>query len=335
MRLFFKSAVIALFLALGLNAAAQGPYTLSNGRVGVSIGEDGSLVSLRNEVTGEEYASGAYMWRLYYDSPQEKEIQIVGEGMNPEVFQKADTIFVSYSSLVSKEGPVDIQLTLSVTLDDDLVRFASALTNNQPHTVVRELHYPLVHGAKLPSDHKLFTAEAGGKLYGNPLEAVGKISDSPYKKPEQIFRQKDVKYGAKVFMNCFGLFGENQGLYFGSHDATFQDTWHGMRVYNENGRFDVLEFGFFKYPHCFCGESWECDANVIAPYTGTWHVASRIYRRWADTWWDHRRTPDWVLGMKSWQRVIFKHQYGERLFSYSDLNGKVDQAGQSVGCNAH
>ena len=334
MRLFFKSAVIALFLALGLNAAAQGPYTLSNGRVGVSIGEDGSLVSLRNEVTGEEYASGAYMWRLYYDSPQEKEIQIVGEGMNPEVFQKADTIFVSYSSLVSKEGPVDIQLTLSVTLDDDLVRFASALTNNQQHTVVRELHYPLVHGAKLPSDHKLFTAEAGGKLYGNPLEAVGKISDSPYKKPEQIFRQKDVKYGAKVFMNCFGLFGENQGLYFGSHDATFQDTWHGMRVYNENGRFDVLEFGFFKYPHCFCGESWECDANVIAPYTGTWHVASRIYRRWADTWWDHRRTPDWVLGMKSWQRVIFKHQYGERLFSYSDLNGKVDQAGQSVGCNA-
>ena len=334
MRLFCKSVVIALFLAFGLDAAAQGSYTLSNGRVGVSIGEDGSLVSLRNEVTGEEYASGAYMWRLYYDSPQEKEIQIVGDGMNPEVFQKADTIFVRYSSLVSKEGPVDIQLTLKVTLEDDLVRFASALTNNQPHTVVRELHYPLVHGAKLPADHKLYTAEAGGKLYQDPLAAIGKISDSPYKKPEQIFRQKDVKYGSKVFMNCFGLFGENQGLYFGSHDDTFQDTWHGMRVYNEKGRFDVLEFGFFKYPHCFCGESWECDANVIAPYTGTWHVASRIYRRWADTWWDHRRTPDWVLGMKSWQRVIFKHQYGERLFNYSDLNGKVDEAGRSVGCNA-
>nr|MCR5018581.1 hypothetical protein [Bacteroidales bacterium] len=135
MRLFCKSVVIALFLVFGHSAAAQGTYTLSNGRVGVSIGEDGSLVSLRNEVTGEEYASGAYMWRLYYDSPQEKEIQIVGDGMSPEVSQKADTIFVRYSSLVSKEGPVDIQLTLTVTLDDDLVRFASALTNNQPHTV--------------------------------------------------------------------------------------------------------------------------------------------------------------------------------------------------------
>ena len=334
MRLFCKSAVIALFLALGLNAAAQRTYTLSNGRVGVTIGEDGSLVSLRNEVTAQEYASGAYMWRLYYDSPQEKEIQIVGGETSPEVFMMADTIFVRYNGLVSKEGPIDFQLTLKVTLEDDLVRFASAITNNQPHTVVRELHYPLVHGARLPRDHKLYTAEAGGKLYADPVETIGMLSDSPYKKPEQIFRQKDVKYGAKVFMNCFGLFGENQGLYFGSHDATFQDTWHGMRVYKENGRFGTLEFGFFKYPHCFCGESWECDANVIAPYSGSWHVASRIYRRWADTWWDHRSTPRWVLGMKSWQRVIFKHQYGERLFSYSDLNGKVDQAGRSVGCNA-
>ena len=100
------------------------------------------------------------------------------------------------------------------------------------------------------------------------------------------------------------------------------------------GKYDELEFGFFKYPHCFCGESWSCDANVIAPYSGTWHVASRIYRKWVDTWWDHREPPQWVKEMKSWQRVIFKHQYGEYLFRYPDMNGVVDEAGRSVGCNA-
>lgn len=336
MRLFCRrSAVIALLLAGGISVNAQ-EYSMGNRRVGVTIGSDGSLVSLRNEITGQEYASGAYLWRLYYDSPQEKEIQVCGEGMAPSVEQVADTIFIRYSSLSSKEGSLDMQLCLKVILEDDLVRFGSALVNNQPHTVIRELHYPLVHGARLPKDHKLYTAEAGGQLFDNPAATIGKLSASPYKKPEQFFRQKDVKYGAKVFMNCFGLFGENQGLYFGSHDSTFQDTWHGLRAYRNpgSGRFDVLEFGFFKYPHCFCGESWECNANVISPYTGTWHVASRLYRRWVDTWWDHRRTPDWVLGMKSWQRVIFKHQYGETLFRYSDLNGIVDEAGRSVGCNA-
>ena len=314
----------------------EGALQLSNGSISVAVAPDGSLASLRNEVTGQEYASGGLLWRLYYDCPSEKEIQVVGSGQHPELSCQDNVITISYRSLVSRGADLDIHLTLTVTLEDDKVRFGSAIVNNEAHTVIRELHYPLVHGARLPEDHKLFTAEAGGKLFPNPAQVIGRISDSPYKKPEQIFRQKDVKYGAKVFMNCFGLFGKDQGLYFGSHDETFQDTWHGLRAYrnSESGKYDILEFGFFKYPHCFAGERWECNANVIAPYTGSWHVASRLYRKWADTWWDHRRTPDWVMGLKSWQRVILKHQYGETLFTYRDLNGKISEAGESVGSNA-
>ena len=335
MRPFCKLALVLLALLAGSRAYAA-DYTLSNGRIQVTVGADGSLKSLKNLSTGQEYASGGLLWRLYYDCPSEKEIQVQGSDNLPEVWQEGNNIFLRYDKLRTRGQEVNMQVTLTVSLEEDLVRFSSALENHEPHTVIRELHYPLVHGAQLPSDHKLYTAEAGGQLFDHPLEAIGKLTSSPYKKPEQIFRQKDVKYGAKVFMNCFGLFGERQGLYFGSHDETFQDTWHGLRAYRNpsSGEFDVLEFGFYKYPHCFCDEKWECHANVVAPYSGTWHVASRLYRRWVDTWWDHRDTPDWVLGMKSWQRVIFKHQYGEYFFKYPDMNGKVDEAGQSVGCNA-
>ena len=328
------AALIPAALLMALSAYAS-PRTLSNDRVAVSIGDDGSLVSLRNVKTGQDYAGGALLWRLYYDTPYEKEIQILGSEQQPEVTQDGNVITLHYGSLQAHGRTLDMQVTLTVTLEEDKVRFGSVLQNNEPHTVLRELHYPLVHGAQLPADHKLYTSEAGGKLFDNPLETLSKINESPYKRPEQIFRQRDVKYGAKVFMNCFGLFGKEQGLYFGSHDATFQDTWHGLRVYRDaEGRYSELEFGFYKYPHCFCGESWSCDANVVAPYSGSWHVASRIYRDWVNTWWDHRDTPQWVLGMKSWQRVIFKHQYGEYLFKYPDMNGVVDEAGQSVGCNA-
>lgn len=327
-----------LFIAAVLvpRPAAASPYSMSNGKVAVTIGEDGSLLSLRNERTGQEYAGGGYLWRLYYDAPEEKEIQVCGADQSPEVSQQGDVITVSYAKLICRDEELNVRLCLRISLEDDLVRFGSVVENNEAHTVIRELHYPLVRGARLPSDHKLFTAEAGGKLYDDPLAAINTLSESPYKRPEQIFRQKNVKYGAKCFMNCFGLFGENQGLYFGSHDPSFQDTWHGLRAYRnpQSGRHDILEFGFYKYPHCFCGESWSCDANVIAPYSGSWHVASRIYRNWVNTWWDHRETPQWVREMKSWQRVIFKHQYGEYLFKYPDINGVVDAAGQSVGCNA-
>ena len=308
--------------------------TLANDKMAVSIGLDGSLMSLKNEITGHDYAGGDLLWRLYYDSKQEKEIQILGSEQKPEVTCEGNVITLRYDSLSAHGKTLDMQVVLTVALEEDKVRFGSTLVNNEAHTVLRELHYPLVHGAKLPADHKLYTSEAGGKLFDNPLKTVSKVQSSPYKRPEQIFRQRDVKYGYKVFMNCFGLFGENQGLYFGSHDDTFQDTWHGLRAYrDENGVHDVLEFGFFKYPHCFAGETWSCNANVVSPYNGTWHVASDIYRRWADTWWDYKQAPQWLRELKSWQRVIFKHQYGEYFFKYPDMNGVVDQAGQSVGCN--
>lgn len=327
------ATLLSIALAFCLNAGA---VQLSNGKMSVEIAADGTLVSLKNDISGHNYASGGYLWRLYYDSVQEKEIQVTAIPQDPVVSSEGDTITVHYASLQDCYGKVlKMSLTLKIVLEQDKVRFDCNMANNEPHTVIREFQYPLVRGIVLPKDHKLFTSEAGGKLYPDPVKKVNTVSSSPYKKPEQVFRQLDVKYGAKVFMNCFGLLGEKQGLYFGSHDSSFQDTWHGMRVYkDEKGRFNQLECGFFKYPHCFCGKQWACCGNVVAPYNGTWHTASRIYRDWVDTWYDHRPTPQWVRNMRSWQRVIFKHQYGEYFFKYTDLYGKVMQAGDAAGAEA-
>ncbi len=334
--------VLVALLALACKPCAQQEvtspegYTLSNDKISVTIAENGSLAELRNVATGQNYASGGLLWRMYYDSKSEKEIQVSGDEQTPEISVEGDVITMVYKGLKVRDYEIAMDVTLQVILEEDKVRFASSLSNNEPHTVIRELHYPLVHGAVLPEDHKLYTSEAGGKLYDNPRAVMSKLAASPYKKPEQFFRQKDVKYGAKVFMNCFALLGEEQGLYFGSHDVTFQDTWQGMRAYKgASGKFDCLEFGFFKYPHAFCGESWECDANVVAPYSGSWHVASGLYRAWVNTWWEYTPAPQWIReDLRSWQRVIFKHQYGEYFFKYEDLYGKVDEAGQAAGCNS-
>ncbi|MBR4809130.1 MAG: hypothetical protein IK031_02490, partial [Bacteroidales bacterium] len=98
--------------------------------------------------------------------------------------------------------------------------------------------------------------------------------------------------------------------------------------------FTRLEAGFYRYPNAMCGDSWSNDATVIVPYKGDWTETGRIYRRWADTWWHHEAVPRWVQDMTGWQRIIFKHQYGEYLRSYEDLPGRIAAAGESVGCNA-
>lgn len=331
-----KITVLAAAILLPAMAASSQPLTLSNENISVSVSRDGNLAGLKNLKTGQDYASGDYLWRLYYDDRSRKEIEITGEGQHPDVSMENGAIVIKYDGLVCGDRSVDMQLCLKIRLEADKVRFESSVTNNEDDTVIRELHYPLVRGVRSPADHALYTAEGGGKLYSDPVGTVMKVgSTALYKTPAQFFRQMDLKYGAAVSLNCFGLFGEKQGLYFGSHDDSFQDTWHGIRVYrDEERKFSILELGLYKYPHCFCGETWECGANVVAPYTGTWHVASGIYRRWADTWWDHRESPQWVKEMKSWQRIIFKHQYGEYLFKYEDLNGRIAAVDKTVGCNA-
>lgn len=310
--------------------------SLSNEKISVTISKDGSLKSLKNVQTDMDYATGGYLWRLFYDAPHRKELQITGEGQDAAISIENGNIVIRYDYLKTGDGIVDYDLVLTVSLEEESVRFASEITNNEEHTIVREFQYPLVHNMNMPEDYKLITSQVGGKIYDNPRKVIIEkgFSDKPYKRPDQFFRQLNAKYPTGVSMNCFVFANDAQGLYFGSHDPLFQDTWHGLRMYrDENREYTILEGGFFKYPHCFAGETWSCDANVIAPYTGTWHVASGLYRKWADSWFDHRGAPEWVKRMPSWQRIIFKHQYGEYFFKYPDLYGRIKDVGHSVGCN--
>jgi hypothetical protein len=129
----------------------------------------------------------------------------------------------------------------------------------------------------------------------------------------------DQKYPQGLASNCFALVGPTQGLYLGSHDPTFEDTGHGLRLYPSGKfNFDQLECGIYKYPNCLSGDTWTCRANVLVPYSGDWHATGKIYRAWADTWWRLQEPPQWVKEMKGWQRFIVKHQYGEQLFTYAD-----------------
>ena len=323
--------ILSLLAILGALSAEARVHTLANGKISVSIDDSGRLAELRNVSTGTDYAGGGALWRLYFDTPDRQEIEVDGMRLIPEISENGNSIILNY-----KESKFN--LTLTVSLEEDKVRFASSLSNLEPHTIIRELQYPLVRDLNLPAGYKLMTTYGGGQLIPevkNRIVAEG--FKAPYMAPDQHFRQMQVEYpkGA-VAANCFALLSDREGLYFGSHDNTFVNTAHGLRVYRSpEGRFDRLECGFYKYPNCICGETWSCDANVVAPYSGDWRETSRLYRSWVDnTWWDRHSPPKWVQEMKSWQRIIFKHQYGEQFFRYDDLPGRISEVEKSVDSDA-
>ena len=332
-----RLTLLLFFIAATTISMAKDVAHLRNEFVEVAVDKNGNLTKLVNLKTGHNYASGGYLWRMFYDTHAEREIQIMPEHQEAIVKMNGDRIVIAYENLTDVDGRrLRMLLLLSIYLQGDEVRFTSAVKNKVEHTVIRELDYPLIHNAQLPKDHALIMSHSGGRYYADPVKHIlSKAMATPYMGPHQHFRQRDLHYGGNASMNFFLLAGEKEGLYIGSHDPLIQDTWHGMRVYPDaKGNFTQPEFGLFKYPHCFYKESWTNDTYVISPYNGTWHKAADKYRAWVDaTWWDRIPQPKWIQEMKSWQRVIFKHQYGDYLLKYSDMNGRVKSAAESVDAN--
>ena len=325
--------------------------------------DNGYLMFLSSTMDGYNYAGGKALWRLYYNTPEQKEIELTGEEEVPEVSMVQDTIHLDYESVGGKA----FKLHLRIWGENGQLHFGATVENQEPHTIIRELQYPLVGNLQIPEDYKLLTTHTGGQIFDNPVRKIANVDTRAlYMTPAQKFRQYDLQYPRNAASNCYAFVGTQDGLYFGSHDTSLQQTWHGLRAYpempdqvghDEKGNaiedgyvfadsdrqspighvtedFSVLEAGFYRYPNVMCGEKWSNDASVIVPYKGDWTETSRIYRAWADTWWHHAPMPKWVQDMTGWQRIIFKHQYGEYLRKYTDLPGRIAKAGESVGCNA-
>lgn len=330
-----------LLFAQGV-ALAQRTYTLQNERLLVQFDERGNLTQLVNRQTGHNYASGGALWRLQYDTKTRRDIEVTPAANRPVIEQRGLSILIRYSGLVADGNSLSMALSLTVSLEPAQVRFCAEVSNREPHTVVRELQYPLVANCQLPADHHLLTTYWGGQRYADPKRQIAAANAAfpPYYPPSQHFLQMDQKYptgwaGGGLAANCFAFTGPTQGIYFGSHDDAFQDTGHGLRLYpSRKFVFDRLEAGFYKYPNCLTGQTWRCEANVIAPYSGSWHETARLYRAWVDTWWKHRLEPQWVRELNGWQRIIMTHQYGERFFPYSDLGTRVRTVGEGVGINS-
>jgi len=315
-------------------AGAQELYVLKNSNIECAVDSKGNLITLKNVETGHNYASGNPIWRLYFDNHEEKEIEIVSKDNIPVIHKRGNQISIDYNHLKKGDSELNFSLSLKIFLEADQIRFSSRVSNHEAHTIIRELEYPLVSNCQLPADHELLTTEDGGCLYPSPLEAILSVPHS-YWGPDQLFRQKSVKYPVDVAANCFALTGKDQGLYFGSHDTSFQDTWHGLRVYPDaHHNFNKLEAGLYKYPNCLFGHSWNNDCNVIVPYSGDWHQTANIYRKWVNTWWEHQKEPLWVRKMKGFQRIIMKSQYGRTYFKYDELATRIKDAGDSAGIHA-
>lgn len=317
-------------LSLLLSSPQARPARIENGLVRVAVDGEGRLTELTNLRTDSNYAGKQPLWRIFYSASDVRDIEALPSGQ-PQIASDAASITIHYRALQSPQhNPLQIAVELRARIQpgSDDVRWTIAVENRQPGVTVTEVQFPLVGDLQLRPGQALITSRQGGQRYADP-KAMVRGAHSRFMAPDQNGIRAGVMYpGVAAATNCFLFDAKGEGLYFGSHDASLQSTLHSFRLLGER-----LEAGFVKYPFLPAGQKWTSAEFVLSPYCGSWHVASKKYRAWTDTWFHAPQKPDWVRRMTGWQRVILKHQYGEVLHPYNSIV-QMASDGRSAGVDS-
>jgi len=179
----------------------------------------GNLTFLGLGADVHNYAGGTGLWRLYYNTPEQKEIEVTPADGTPEVRVAGDTVHIDYGTLAGKA----FELHLTLWKEDGQLRFGATVKNNEPHTIIRELQYPLIGKLQLQEGYRLLTTHTGGQIHENPVWKISNVDTRAlYMTPAQKFRQMDLQYPRNAASNCFAFIGDKDGLYNRPCDGRLQ-----------------------------------------------------------------------------------------------------------------
>ncbi|MFZ2654592.1 MAG: DUF6259 domain-containing protein [Victivallales bacterium] len=302
-------------------------FTIENGKVRLAFRKDGTLTTLMNLATGHNYAGVRPVWRLYFQRDDEFDCEALPSS-TPRIKTGKDSISLAFSSAIHNGKPLAIKVEIKVRISGDESQWSMKVENNEPGIVIRESQFPLIGATNLKEGQELLWSNFGGERISDIRSSI-RCQHSQYMASDHLFIGMSTTYPAKkAATNCFLLAGKDEGLYFGCHDKSFEYTSHSLRLYGND-----IEAGFIRYPTIKEGGSFSIDTFVLFPYFGSWHVGADKYRRWADSWFKPVTPPEWIRKMNGWQRIIMRHQYGEKYYDYDQLP-EIRSDGASAGIDA-
>jgi len=304
-------------------------YTLENKFIRFSVDENARLVELINLQTGHNYAGKYTIWQIVLQVKDDLEVEVACNKCIPEISCTTTTMRLRYDELYTGDCNVDCELVIDIELMDDELVGEVNIKNHDNDIVVRECHFPVIGNIQKKDEQCFIWSNLGGEKYDNITAEIKKYH-TQYKICDQCGIQMGSMYpGTYAALNCFLFADKYEGLYFGSHDISFQNTLHLLKLHNDTS----IIASFVKYPYLSAGESVRIKGYVISPYSGTWHYAAKKYRKWLESWMEYQYPPEWVKKLNGWQRIILKHQYGKIHYKYDELM-QIFNDGMQVGINS-
>lgn len=214
-----------------------------------------------------------------------------------------------------------IAITIDIRPAGDAFEITGEVRNDEKGWVVCGFTGPVLNGIQADlAAHPVLFPEGFGRRFDR-APAAGKIA--PWKAWGRGFEISADYPSRRGTMQWCAFAGNQGGLYLGCHDAT-----HGAKSFAVRHDPSDTSYGLALKHQIFCptGGRWSLPPTVILPYEGTWHVAARHYRAWADTVARPIDPPAWARDASGWLLCILKQQNGEVLWDYPSLGRLCDVA---------
>ena len=281
------------------------------------ISPDGSLFSLKG-AGKTELVKPRMLWSLCLETSDCQEIEAVAAGL-PQISADSESFKLKYSGVTGHNNcNYNIDVEISGKLSNGRLQLSIEVANNDA-CVIRECRFPII---KLSCEAENFAwrnSQQAGTVHPSVVEwKNAKLNAAPgYQGLDELFKREILHYPGKMATtNSFVLDGKTEGIYVGSHDKSFQVTFHIAQVNVPDKSVDML---MAKLPFIKSGGVFKCDDFILAPYSGSWHKGADIYREFLEKHIPIPEIHEKVKFFTGWERLILRTQYGENLFTYRDL----------------
>lgn len=240
---------------------------------------------------------------------------IDGELQKPKsVVQKGNVITVVYKGMSSSIGKYDIDLTYTITLNDDQISFKSDLKNNED-SPISEFWFPRIGG--VTDFGKTRDARLAVPTYNTECaHSLNLFKEFPGKRrlgAEAAEFSTDYMYVTMPWWDFYDQKSDS-GLYLGYHDTICRvSTMHTYLYPDVSGRSDAfltkeeavgkpvgLVISHVRYPFIKSGESLNTGEFIVHVHSGDWHKGSEIYRAWFMENFPFDHSNSWLRKKRMW-----------------------------------
>lgn len=295
-------------------------YVLRTSQAELILNQNGTLESIRHLTHGEIlFCQSSTLWEIILQEPSTPDV--LGErtyispyhSSLPKIHSSKDEIHIYHETIGDGTRLYAVAVETILSVQEDSFHIRIKIHNQEQNLIVREVSGIILHGKLQPHVQLLWPYEAGQRLV-----------------PDTDIAANRVTYPKEASMQYCVIDAVKHGLYIASHDDSFQTTYFNAYKYTGSGTY---EFSVTKIPYLAPSESWESAPFILKPYEGTWHQAAKIYRKWANTWWQPPPQNSLSHQLTGWQLVIMKQQNGQIIWNYHDIS-KLVSWGKSLGLNA-